>query len=213
MPTSTLNRLAAAAALGVLTIVFLVGGTPMAASAHDQVLSTSPASQEHLETAPQEVSMVFSDAVLQLGATILVVDEGGQDWALGDVRIEGSTVSQALNGALADGRYQVRWRVVSVDGHPISGTFDFSVGVLGQAPTASATPAADAALPDLGDVGEANASRDSAAPTPFLLVGLGGAVAGVLIFLLILTLGSTRRHRRSPRPDATSSPTSERDTP
>jgi hypothetical protein len=29
---------------------------------------------------------------------------------------------------MPEGSYQVRWRVVSSDGHPISGSFEFAVG-------------------------------------------------------------------------------------
>lgn len=185
MSRSPLSRLTAAAALGLLAGALIVGLTPTAASAHDQVLSTAPASQEHLDTAPTEVSMVFTDAMLDLGATILVVDEGGTDWAEGGVRIDGSGASQALTGDLPDGRYQVRWRVVSADGHPISGTFDFAVGEVEAGAFAAATPSAE---PTLQAATESDATRNDVALPPFLLIGIGGAVAGFLIFILILTL-------------------------
>jgi methionine-rich copper-binding protein CopC len=186
MSRSTVSRRAAVTLLGLLAGALIVGATPLSASAHDQVLSTAPASQEHLEVAPTEVSMVFSDAVLDLGATILVVDEAGTDWAQGDVRIAGSAASQGLNGDLPDGRYQVRWRVVSADGHPISGTFDFAIGEV--APAAPDRPASPSVAPTLQAATDSDSGRNSVAEPSFILIGLGGAVAGFLIFVLILTL-------------------------
>jgi methionine-rich copper-binding protein CopC len=182
----TFQRFTVAAVFGLM----VVGLTPTAASAHDQVLSTVPASQQHLEVSPQQVSMVFSDAILDLGATILVVDDNDTDWAEGDVQIDGSAASQGLAGDLPDGRYQVRWRVVSADGHPISGTFDFAVGeVSATAPAASAAPATESPLQAATDSGS---DRNAVTAPSFILIGLGGAVAGFLIFVLILTL--RKRH-------------------
>lgn len=186
MPRFISPRLTAAALLGLLAAALIVGVTPTAASAHDQVLSTSPASQEHLDVAPTEVSMVFSDAVLDLGATVLVVDEDGTDWSANMVHIDGSAVRQGLTGELPDGRYQVRWRVVSADGHPISGTFDFAVGevVAGQ----TFEPATPSAAPTVQAATGSDSSRNTVIAPSFVLIGLGGAVAGFLIFVLILTL-------------------------
>jgi methionine-rich copper-binding protein CopC len=186
MSRLTSPRRIAVAVLGLLAGALIVGATPLSASAHDQVLSTAPAAQEHLDVAPTEVSMVFSDAVLDLGATILIADMAGTDWAAGDVRIDGNSVSQGLNGDLADGRYQVRWRVVSADGHPISGTFDFALGeVSAAAPAASGSPSA---TPGLRAATDSAAGRNAVTGPPFILIGLGGAVAGFLIYVLILTL-------------------------
>jgi methionine-rich copper-binding protein CopC len=194
MPRSSTRRLVAVALFALLAATLSVGVTATAASAHDQVVSTVPASQEHLETAPPEVSMVFSDAVLDLGATILVVDENDTDWAQGDVRIDGSTASQGLNGTLVDGRYQVRWRVVSADGHPISGTFDFAIGEVDEVGTAEPAAPSSSTAPALPAATGSDASRNAVVDPALLVIGLGGAVAGVLIFILILTL----RKRRTP---------------
>jgi methionine-rich copper-binding protein CopC len=185
MSRSPVSRLATVTLFGLLVGTLFAGVTPTAASAHDQVLSTTPASQQHLDTAPTEVSLVFSDAVLDLGAAVLVVDEDGTDWAEGAVRIDGSAVGQDLTGVLPDGHYQVRWRVVSADGHPISGTFDFGVGDVPAGTFAAATPSAD---PTLTAAVDSDPTRNAVAAPSFVLIGIGGAVAGFLVFILILTL-------------------------
>ncbi|HEY6797119.1 MAG TPA: CopD family protein, partial [Kineosporiaceae bacterium] len=51
------------------------------------------------------------------------------------------TVRVALAAGLPRGSYTVTWRVVSVDGHPVSGTFTFGVGVpAGAAPQPASDP-------------------------------------------------------------------------
>ena len=218
MSRSTVSRRAAVTLLGLLAGALIVGATPLSASAHDQVLSTAPASQEHLEVAPTEVSMVFSDAVLDLGATILVVDEAGTDWAQGDVRIAGSAASQGLNGDLPDGRYQVRWRVVSADGHPISGTIPFTVSV-GVAPAEDAAPSASASVgfgaaentegaaitnSDAGTSDEASQSTAAGSGIPpwaWVLMGLAGVAVVFVSFILFRRKAADLEASSAPRPE------------
>ena len=56
--------------------------------------------------------------------------------------MRGTTVTQPLAGGLPAGAYTVEWRVTSADGHPLSGTFGFTV-----AQGAATQPAAGAAGP------------------------------------------------------------------
>jgi hypothetical protein len=96
---------------------------------------------------------------------------------------------------LPDGAYDVRWRVVSADGHPVSGAFAFAVGdaVLpeaGAGATATPEPSPDA---------ESTASADDAGPDagtglPLAVVGLLGALGGLAIFALF-TVWRAKRHR------------------
>ena len=195
MSSSPFRRAAAGLSLGTFLAALIVVGSPLAAYAHDQVISTSPQSQEILEAAPAEVSMEFSDDILDIGATILVVDNAEKDWASGDMRVEGRTAVQSVAAEIPNGSYQVRWRVVSSDGHPISGTFDFAVGEMSTpavAPAAENEPAPVATLPAATD--SSTGRNDTVAP-PLVLIGFGGAVVGAGIFLLVITLVKSRRRR------------------
>lgn len=189
----------------VVASALIVATPPTAAHAHDQVLSTTPSSKEHLAGAPPEVSMVFTDNILEIGATILVVDDAGDNWVSGDMRVEGPQASQSLDADMPDGRYQVRWRVVSADGHPISGTFDFAVG---EVTAATAAPAAKDATgsatkgaagttqraePGLDDSADSAVDRNAPAAPPFLLIGVGGALLGIVVFVLFTVLRPRRR--------------------
>ncbi|SEM86153.1 copper resistance protein CopC [Cryobacterium sp. TMT1-3] len=186
------NRLLAGLGALALAATFAIGGAAPAASAHDSVLATVPSNTEHVDLAPATVSMRFTDDIMQLGAIMLVVDSAGTDWAQGEPALDGPTASVAVDPALPDGGYQVRWRVVSADGHPISGTFDFSVGS-----GASAAPTTDAATPAVSTAPDPSmaASAPSPAGLPVGVTALLGAVVGLGLFLGILAL--TRRHAAS----------------
>ena len=120
-----------------LGLVVAVTVTAAPAGAHDQLVSTQPAAGERLAQPPAALTLTFSADVLDLGTTVVLRGADGTDVATGATTVSGPDVVVALP-PLAPGDYTVVWRVVSVDGHPISGTFDF--GVEGPAdPTADPT--------------------------------------------------------------------------
>nr|WP_286216766.1 copper resistance protein CopC [Demequina sediminis] len=51
----------------------------------------------------------------------------GQEWGDGATTVSGATVTQRLGDGLPAGDFQVAWRSVSGDGHPVDGTFRFTV--------------------------------------------------------------------------------------
>lgn len=192
----TRNRLLAVAGALALTAGFVLGSAAPAANAHDFVLSTVPADTEHVDLAPSTVSMRFTDDIMQLGAIVLVVDSAGTDWAEGEPVLDGPTATLAVDPALPDGAYQVRWRVVSADGHPISGTFDFTVGDVGTPPASPAATAAPIVATPTTPATVGSAETDSAIPSggalPIGVIALIGALVGLGLFLGILAL--SRRH-------------------
>ncbi len=69
---------------------------------------------------------------------IQVTDATGTPLTEGAPTVSGTVVTQALAGS-ASGAVTVVWRVVSSDGHPIDGTFSFTVPAA-PTPTATVTP-------------------------------------------------------------------------
>jgi len=197
----TRNRLLTVFGALALAAGFVLGGAAPAANAHDSVLSTVPSDTEHIDLAPGTVSMRFTDDVMQLGAVILVVDSAGTDWGDGEPALDGPTATLAVDPALPDGAYQVRWRVVSVDGHPISGTFDFTVGDATASPPArtdAAAPVVTAPTAPAVAVGTAgDSSTASGGGLPVGVTALIGAIVGLGLFLAIVAL---RRRRAASAP-------------
>lgn len=168
----TLRRPAAlrAAVVGLLSVVALVlGGTT--ASAHDTVIGTAPGDGETLTTAPTQVSVEISADPQTLGSRMVITASGGTVLFDGEPTITDRVASVELPAVANDG-YQVAWRLVSSDGHPIEGTFGFVVDAPASvAPTEDATTEAPATT-DVAETTEAadptteaSATTESATPT------------------------------------------------
>src|SRR4029077_20325237 len=100
---------------------------PTTASAHAQLIGSSPAPGALLETLPAAVDLVFSEPVTPAGRGISVYGPDGRLVSSGPARASGSRLSVQLAGA-SDGTYAVIWTVVAADTHPSRGEFTFSVG-------------------------------------------------------------------------------------
>jgi methionine-rich copper-binding protein CopC len=194
----TLTRTAGAVFAAVLLAIGAAVGVATPVQAHDQIISTSPSEDGHVDTAPAEVSMVYTDSLIEVGAVVLVMDDTDKDWADGPVALDGPNATQALKPGMPDGIYQVRWRVVSSDGHPISGVYDFAVGTAtlttdtspDTSSDAEATADPAAAGPDEGTATGATSTPSTVSST--VVVGLLGAVAGLAVFGGVLWFRSRR---------------------
>ncbi|WP_217584899.1 copper resistance CopC family protein [Microbacterium sp. GbtcB4] len=203
---SPVRRFAAGAVLAAVAIL----ATAAPATAHDQLIESSPADGERLDAAPVSVTMTFSGELLVLdestaGAVVLVVDAEGEDWATGEVEVRGRNVTAALLPDMPDSGYQVRWQVVSEDGHPIAGVIPFAVGDAvplestgNPEPTASATGGSSTASDQNAD--------ETGGPVRVLLVGGAGAALAVAAFALLLIL---RRRRAAAVPPESGDDTAE----
>ena len=193
-PTRTAGAVLAAVLLAVAAAV----GVASPAQAHDQIISTSPSEDGHVDTAPAEVSMVYTDSLIEVGAVVLVMDDDEKDWADGPVALDGPNATQAIKAGMPDGVYQVRWRVVSSDGHPISGVYDFAVGTATltadtgteTASNTQATADPAAAGPDEGTASGAPSTTRTVSST--VVIGLLGAIAGIAVFGGVLWFRSRR---------------------
>ncbi|WP_430591897.1 copper resistance CopC family protein [Humidisolicoccus flavus] len=184
---------------GVALLAALQIGATQPASAHDELIGSTPTSGEVLESAPSEITLEYSANVLELGAAMIVVDQSDVEWATSEVEVNGPLVSATFSEVLPDGQYDVRWRVVSSDGHPISGVVPFQVGDGAAAPVPSSTgPASD----DSGSENSGSAAPTATAPAitepseepsaeaapswlrTALFIGGGAIVAFLLVMLL-----------------------------
>jgi len=115
----------------LVALVLLVGvvvGAASAASAHAGLSSSNPAGGSVVAEAPKEVVLTFTEAVSVQPDGIRVLDAEGRRVDAGLATADGAVVTSPIEGELARGGYAVSWRVTSADGHPVQGTFTFSVG-------------------------------------------------------------------------------------
>lgn len=137
-----------ALSLRVLAVLLLGGLLTLtgaqAASAHAELLSTTPENGAVLDEAPAEAVLTFNEPVQLIDGSIRLFP-GDDDPLTLDAHVNNTSVIAALPADLADGAYALSYRVVSADGHPISGAITFTIGD-GQAGSATA-PVVETATP------------------------------------------------------------------
>jgi copper transport protein len=118
--------------LCLATAAVVVGGAlPGSASAHAYLVRTVPAASVVLSSPPRTVQLTYDEAVEPSFAIISVTDAAGQQETTGPVHrspADPDTLVVPLRRNLPEGWYLIFWRVISVDGHPVSGAFTFAVG-------------------------------------------------------------------------------------
>jgi copper transport protein len=123
-----MRRRIAAIATGVLAL-FIVA-TPGVASAHAILDSSSPAASTVVSQSPAEIRLDFNENIEGTLLNVRLFDADQKEIDVEDAGLlpQDPSIVVAPLSDLADGVYVVVWRVVSADGHPVSGAFPFEVG-------------------------------------------------------------------------------------
>jgi len=104
---------------------------PGIASAHAILESSSPEPSALLESSPKEIRLNFDEQVESTLGDIRVYDSEQREVSIKKTVRSSSDASVVTAGVptLKNGVYVVVWRVVSADGHPVSGAFPFEIGI------------------------------------------------------------------------------------
>ena len=156
------SLLGAAVAAAALVLAPVALASP--ASAHDELVSTDPADGASLEEAPAAVTLTFSEEVVKLGTAVVVTDAAGVKLADGPLVVDGAVITRAITPPTVAGEVRVSYRVVSSDGHPVTGKLTFTVAsVPSPSPTATAEPTeSESETPEPSESSESSAA---ASPT------------------------------------------------
>ncbi len=153
--------------VGLLAVAALLLGGALPASAHAELEGTDPADGAVLATVPDEVTLTFGEDLIDQGNAVTATQVGAaQRLALPDPVVDGETVTVAWPADADSGEFEVAYRVVSADGHPITGAFTFTIANA----TPSASPSGDASA-------SAAASASASATTSAVPVGESAAAA------------------------------------
>jgi copper resistance protein C len=106
-------------------LALLLGAAP--AFAHSRLESTDPADGASLDDGPQQVTLTFNESLTPGFNTLTVLGPDGLRYETGDVALDGPTVSIGVAPLGPAGRYQVGYRVISADGHPVTGSVAFTL--------------------------------------------------------------------------------------
>lgn len=178
---SSPRRLSAAGLLiGSLLAVQLTMAT--SAAAHDELVSSLPADGATLTALPAAVRLVFAEPPIAGFTTMTVCGPDGRQLDSGAPRVNGARISEFITATNELGRYSIKYRIMSDDGHAVSGVLHFTLA-------AGAVPAARAAASAESAVGGAP-QRRSGWPAP-----LASVAAGVVLLVIVLA-GATMRAGR-----------------
>ncbi|GGP38016.1 copper resistance CopC family protein [Saccharothrix coeruleofusca] len=130
--------------------------TAPAALAHNVLISSDPKDGAALETGPQSITLTF-DQPVNAGErfnTISVLGPDGTHWeAAGEPTVRDNSVVFPVLPLGPAAEYTANYRVLSADGHPVSGQLKFTLTKAGTGtPAPTPAQAADAVAP-AGDGG------------------------------------------------------------
>jgi methionine-rich copper-binding protein CopC len=196
--------------VGVLAVAVVSGvlllATAGSASAHSELVGSSPGEGQRPRGAVTEVTLTFEEPVDPALTHVVLVGVRGRP-KLGAISVDRSVVRVPVTPLDVAGDYRISYRAVSADGHPVQGSVDFTVSAAsaraartlsdsaGPAPATSG-PAPDsgaAAGSDLGaDLGSAAAAASPLAGqvdaswwrTNLALLGLIAAALAIIVVSL-----------------------------
>ncbi|QJD82982.1 copper resistance CopC family protein [Cohnella herbarum] len=150
----------------ILTAFVLAILAPTSAFAHTGLKSSTPENKQIVDAEVNEIKMTFNTDIEKL-SSFKVVDAQGTEYEIADKLVDKSSMSGGLNSPLKDGEYTVDWKIIGKDGHPIKGSFAFSVRVPATAtPSASPSASASASPSSSPSSSEDPVASESLSPAP-----------------------------------------------
>jgi methionine-rich copper-binding protein CopC len=162
-----------------LTVVAVLG-TATPALAHNVLISADPANGSSVAAGPQKVSLTFDQYVQGADVNqIAVTGPGGGQWAEGPISVVNNVISAPLRPLGPAGKYTIGYRVLSADGHPVTGELTFTLTAAG-----TGTPATVDAAKSPGGASSQATSQSSSTGVP-IWVWIAGAVVLLAIGLTV----------------------------
>jgi methionine-rich copper-binding protein CopC len=161
-------------ALAATTATVFVLSVAMAptTSAHADLQVSTPADGESLDIAPEEIRLTFSEELFEELVEISILDAAGDLYSTIEVEQTpppGTDVIFPWPAQAPPGEYSIAYRVVSADGHPVTGTISFSYAAAAPEPStpeptpSDSTPSTESSTPTASP---AASSPSASAPSP-----------------------------------------------
>ncbi len=116
--------------VGAPMLLATVLGPAPAAQAHATLLFATPAVEGAVPTSPEQIHLVFDQAVRPAESALELRAPGGEQVRLGDAASgeDARTMTAPVLEDLATGQYVVDWTATAVDGDTMTGESRFAVG-------------------------------------------------------------------------------------
>lgn len=111
----------------VLFLLFFLFLSSPAVFAHTVLESADPAEGDVVTKELQEMVLEFNTD-LEQASSFTLEDEAGQEVPI-NVEMGEQSMKGTLGAAIANGTYTVNWKIIGADGHPIEGTYAFTLEV------------------------------------------------------------------------------------
>ena len=162
-------------ALTCLTASLLIAMGTSVVQAHAGLISSNPEDGSTLSAPPTVIDLTFNEELLPDTVEIAVTTEAAGLIAGVEFTTAGPSVQVTWPQDLPDDTYQVAYRVVSNDGHPITGAITFSYTGSG----APATTESEIVVSETSESTEAPETEPAGISPIWLIVG--GLVIGAVI--------------------------------
>lgn len=142
--------------LAFIFCLFLLVPAPV--FAHAVLLNENPQSGSRLEAAPSQISLVFNERVENEQFFLNVLDQKGQAVTTEPASLVSGQkeLTVPVPSSLGPGIYTVTYKVISDDGHPVTGSYAFTIGPAGtDGGAADKTNAGEGLPPSSGGSGNA----------------------------------------------------------
>lgn len=183
----TVNVTMRAVVTAVGALILWMSGSGIAA-AHTALANSDPAKDATVTAPPAAIVLTFTEDINPAFANVAVSSADGRNWVSGSPRVEGPRLTASVGpDRPVNGVYTVGYRVVSADGHPVTGSYSFTVA--GVPVQASPTPTTAGAAPSAAEPPAASVGSDT--KTTVLTAAVAGlALGGAIAFW------QSRKHRR-----------------
>jgi copper transport protein len=169
-------------------IVFVLASLLIAgvreAAAHAALRTASPAAGAQLDEAPPEIRLTFTESIEPSLSLVVVRNTAGKTITPRCEATEGNRrTCVARLQPLDAGTYSVEWRVVSADGHTVTGRYSFAIRPAAQAAPEPTSPPPAVAMPPTPPPPMRASRREMAARWLFIMgvAALVGASAASVI--------------------------------
>ena len=115
----------------LLLVVGLVFSGTQGASAHAELVKSFPIANSTLTKAPRYVQLEFGEAIVTLKSknanSIVVLDSKAKKIETSKIAIKKAVARVEFMGTLKPGKYLVKYRIASADGHILTAQYKFTL--------------------------------------------------------------------------------------
>lgn len=108
-----------------LFILLMLCIFPSMVSAHTTLVSSNPSEGQVISEPIKQITLEFESTLEKLSTLKLI--QNGKEIATKGITVENNQMIADLPVDLENGNYEIQWKIVGEDGHPITGEIEFKV--------------------------------------------------------------------------------------